>query len=106
MASSIAQASRDLKSDSRLAGQPHAKVAPRNSAVDQFIEVSKPAGIHFSLTSGGPDKRSSIETNGGGVVAWLDYNNDGFPDLFFVNGSSFENMRRGDSPPSALYKNN
>lgn len=79
---------------------------PRISAPDQFIEVSKQAGIHFTLTSGGPEKRYIIEAKGGGGVAWLDYNNDGFPDLFFVNGSTFEHWKRGDSPRSALYKNN
>ena len=78
----------------------------QNPAPDQFIEVSKQAGIHFNLTSGGLEKRYIIEAKGGGGVAWLDYNNDGFPDLFFVNGATFENWKRGDSPPSALYKNN
>jgi enediyne biosynthesis protein E4 len=39
-------------------------------------------------------------------VAWIDYNNVGFPDLFFVNGSTFEHWKRGDSPRSALYRNN
>ena len=75
-------------------------------ALDQFIEVSKQAGIHFTLTSGGPEKRYIIEAKGGGGAAWIDYDNDGFPDLFLVNGSTFEHWRRGDSPPSRLYRNN
>jgi hypothetical protein len=70
------------------------------------VEVSAEAGIHFTLTSGGPEKRYIIEAKGGGGVAWIDYNNDGFPDLFFVNGSTFEHWKRGDSPPSRLYRNN
>ncbi|MHB8653043.1 MAG: CRTAC1 family protein [Terriglobia bacterium] len=78
----------------------------RGNAPDQFIEVSKQAGIHFTLTSGGPEKRYIIEAKGGGGVAWIDYNNDGFPDLFFVNGSTLEDWKRGDSPRSALYRNN
>src|SRR5439155_10805720 len=57
------------------------------------------------LTSGGPEKRYIIEAKGGGGVAWIDYNNDGFPDLFLVNGSTFEHWRRKDSPPSRLYRN-
>jgi len=83
-----------------------AALSTQNSALDQFVEVSKQAGIHFTLTSGGPEKRYIIEAKGGGGVAWIDYNNDGFPDLFFVNGSTFENWKRGDSPRSALYRNN
>jgi hypothetical protein len=76
------------------------------TALDEFVEVSKQAGIHFTLTSGGLEKRYIIEAKGGGGVAWIDYDSDGFPDLFFVNGSSFERWKRGDSPRSALYRNN
>ena len=81
--------------------------APQGSALpDQFIEVSAQAGIRFSLTSGGPEKRYIIEAKGGGGIAWLDYDNDGYPDLFLVNGSTFEHWKRGDSPRSRLYRNN
>lgn len=85
---------------------PSAAAPPRVRALDQFIEVSAKAGIRFELTSGGPEKRTIIEAKGGGGVAWIDYNNDGFPDLFLVNGSTFEQWKRGDSPLSRLYRNN
>jgi hypothetical protein len=81
--------------------------APQGSALaDQFVEVSVKAGIHFTLTSGGPEKRYIIEAKGGGGIAWIDYDNDGYPDLFLVNGSTFAHWRRGDSPQSRLYRNN
>ncbi len=69
------------------------------------MEVGAKAGIRFTLTSGGPEKRYIIEAKGGGGVAWIDYNNAGFPDLFLVNGSTFEHWKRGDSPRSRLYRN-
>ena len=72
--------------------------AETSLALDQFMEVSTQAGIHFTLTSGAPGKRYIIEAKGGGGVAWIDYDNDGFPDLFFVNGSTFENWKRGTVP--------
>ena len=72
----------------------------------QFVDVAAKAGIHFTLASGGPDKRYIIEAKGGGGIAWIDYNNDGYPDLFLVNGSTFEQWKRGDSPRSRLYRNN
>ncbi len=90
------------------AGGSSKRVTPRpaSAKTDQFIEVSRKAGIDFTLTSGGPDKRYIIEAKGGGGIAWLDYDSDGDPDLFFVNGSTFEDWRRGTSPRSRLYRNN
>jgi len=45
---------------------------PRSATLDQFVEVSGKAGIHFKLTSGGPEKRYIIEAKGGGGAAWID----------------------------------
>jgi len=100
----VGQAAKAAGPSPRRSTRPDASIAA--PALDQFVEVSKRAGIHFTLTSGGPEKRYIIEAKGGGGVAWIDYNNDGYPDLFFVNGSTFENWKRGDSPRSALYRNN
>lgn len=88
--------------------QPGARAvsAQKTPPMDQFVEVSRQAGIEFTLTSGGPEKRYIIEAKGGGGAAWIDFNNDGWPDLFLVNGSTFEHWRRGDSPESRLYRNN
>jgi hypothetical protein len=94
------------------AGEPQKRgtprlTAPQGSALsDQFVEVSVKAGIRFTLTSGGPEKRYIIEAKGGGGIAWIDYDNDGYPDLLLVNGSTFGHWRRGDSPRSRLYRNN
>jgi hypothetical protein len=71
----------------------------------EFADVASKAGISFVPTNGAPSKRFIIEAKGGGGIAWIDYDNDGFPDLFLVNGSTFEHWRRGDSPPSRLYHN-
>ena len=76
------------------AGQkPPASPAP----AARFTDVTAAAKIGFVQKSGAsPDKRM-VETFGSGV-AWIDYDNDGFPDLFFVNGAP------GSS--NALYHNN
>jgi len=64
---------------------------------DRFADVTVRSGITFVQQSGAtPDKRM-VETFGSGV-AWIDYDNDGFPDLFFVNGAPVA--------PNALYHNN
>jgi hypothetical protein len=70
------------------------------------VDVASKAGISFVPTNGGAGKRYIIEAKGGGGIAWIDYDRDGFPDLFLVNGSTFEHWKRGDSPRSRLYHNN
>jgi hypothetical protein len=63
----------------------------------QFADVTVKAGIGFIHKSGASADKRMFETFGSGV-AWIDYDNDGFPDLFFVNGTP-------DSA-NALYRNN
>jgi len=86
-------------------GTPRLSQRALPTAGDQFVEVSESAGIRFALTSGGPEKRYIIEAKGGGGIAWTDYDGDGFPDLFLVNGSTFQQWRRGSSPRSRLFHN-
>jgi hypothetical protein len=63
----------------------------------QFNDVTVKAGIGFVHASGASAEKRMFETFGSGV-AWIDYDNDGFQDLFFVNGTP-------DSS-NALYRNN
>jgi hypothetical protein len=102
----VALALRGAGGDPQRRGTPRLTAAPISPPIDQFVEVSAKAGIRFSLTSGGPEKRYIIEAKGGGGIAWFDYDNDSYPDLFLVNGSAFEHWKRGDSPRSRLYDNN
>ncbi len=89
---------------------PPASVLPATRSTggprDQFVGVAEKSGIRFTLTSGGLNKRYIIEAKGGGGVAWIDYDNDGFPDLFLENGATFETWKQGASPRSRLYHNN
>ncbi len=95
-----------LEQGTRKPSKPELATTGASLTADQFVEVSAQAGIHFVLTSGGPEKHYIIEAKGGGGIAWIDYDNDGFPDLFLVNGSTYEQWRKGTSPRSALYHNN
>ena len=63
----------------------------------RFTDVTVKAGIGFVHKSGASADKRMFETFGSGV-AWIDYDNDGFQDLFFVNGTP------GSS--NALYRNN
>src|SRR5437764_6166500 len=51
----------------------------------RFTEVTASAGISFRHFSGATGKKLLPETMGGGVAV-IDFDGDGQPDLFFMNG--------------------
>ena len=72
-----------------------------------FTDVTAAAGLFKALNvSGSPaDKQFLLEEMGGGV-ALFDYDNDGWLDIFLVNGSSFDPKVRDSKPTSFLFHNN
>jgi hypothetical protein len=70
----------------------------------RFVDVAHSSGLDFSLTCGSPQKRYIQESMCGGV-AIFDYDNDGWMDIFLVNGSTVEDMRAGKCHPGRLYRN-
>ena len=76
----------------------------------KFKSVTKEVGIHFKHHDGGSGQLYFIEPLGGGA-AFLDYNNDGLQDIYFVNGADLPPFPKGQSngiepPRNALYRNN
>jgi hypothetical protein len=73
----------------------------------QFVDVAREAGLNRKTTFGAENSNKYLlETTGCGV-AFIDYDNDGWLDLFFVNGTRFETaFPAGEEPVSRLYKNN
>jgi enediyne biosynthesis protein E4 len=71
-----------------------------------FVDIASRAGL-TAKTYAGSEKRKKyiIETTGSGV-AFFDYDNDGWPDVFVVNGSTLEDLPKGQEPTSHLYHNN
>ena len=71
-----------------------------------FVDVTQQAGLTAPNVSGGSKaKRYLLETTGSGV-AFIDYNGDGYVDLFFVNGTTIEGFPPGKEPTHHLYQNN
>jgi len=71
-----------------------------------FTDIAKKAGLTTPVVFGGVDtKKYIIETTGTGV-AIFDYDNDGWPDIFIVNGTSLDAPASGKLPTSHLYHNN
>src|SRR5262249_47558880 len=70
----------------------------------QFEDVTAKSGIQFHLTCGTPQKLYIMDAMCGGV-GFIDYDNDGWPDIFLLNGSTLEQLKSGTSPASKLYHN-
>jgi enediyne biosynthesis protein E4 len=78
--------------------------AARPSGPIEFVDVTAQAGIHFKHNSGAFGKKYLPETMGSGVC-FIDYDNDGWQDIFFVNSMDWPEHKTGKSYP-ALYHNN
>ncbi len=72
-----------------------------------FEDISQSSGLaSWRHTVGTPEKHYIIETIGSGV-ALLDYDHDGWLDIYLVNGSTFDAEAGKTTPPhAALFHNN
>jgi len=71
-----------------------------------FVNVAKESGLNAKTFFGGEHKNKYLlETTGCGL-AFYDYDNDGWLDIFLVNGSRLEGFPKGQEPTSHLFKNN
>jgi hypothetical protein len=79
---------------------------PANALGATFIDVARTAGLNAKTIYGGEHKNKYLlETTGCGV-AFYDYDNDGWLDIFLVNGWRLEGFPAGQEPTSHLFKNN
>ena len=83
--------------------QPRGKPSGRPFAA-RFTDVAKPAGLTQPIVYGGIDRKSYIIEVVGCGVAFLDYDNDGWLDLFVLSGTRLEGAPPGTT--NRLYKNN
>ncbi len=71
-----------------------------------FVDLAERAGLTTKTVFGGERvKKYIIESTGSGAAAF-DYDGDGWPDIFLVNGSTLEGFPKGQEPTSHLYRNN
>jgi hypothetical protein len=98
---------RPLWSQSTPAGaRPVEPLKPGTPLGVSFLSVGREAGFNVKTTFGGEHKNKYLlETTGCGV-AFYDYDNDGWLDIFLVNGTRLEGFPAGDTPISRLFKNN
>jgi hypothetical protein len=76
---------------------------PAASVAARFTDVAEGAGITFKHVST-PEKRYIVESMSGGV-ALIDYDNDGYLDIYFVNSLTVDLVKSKGKTTSALYRN-
>ena len=69
-----------------------------------FTDVTSLSGIEFRHTNGAGGFKYVIETVGPGV-GFLDYDSDGFLDIYLVNGAATPGTEYETAPRNALYRN-
>lgn len=104
-----------LETTSLLHGQGgHPKPAPmpsgvkemkcHNRPIPQLEDITKKTGIHFEHLVA-PEQKYILESMSGGVLL-LDYDRDGWVDIYFTNAPTVEMAKKGEKARSALYHNN
>jgi len=81
------------------------QTSPQTSAqLPQLVDITGSTGIKFEHLSS-PEQKYIVESMSGGV-ALIDYDRDGWPDIYFTNAQSVEMALAGKKARSALYHNN
>ena len=90
-------------------GRPIAPPGAKNTKcsgrpVPQLEDVTAAAGITFKHNTA-PSKKYIIESMTGGVIL-IDYDRDGWPDIYFTNAPTVDEELKGIRAPGALHHNN
>jgi enediyne biosynthesis protein E4 len=80
------------------------KIKCTGRPVPQLEDITRKTGIHF-VHSSAPENKYIVESMSGGVLL-LDYDRDGWPDVYFTNSPTVATALKGEKSPGALYHNN
>jgi len=84
---------------------PQAKAAPSGRPFDaHFTDVAREAGLTAPVIYGNPDSKDYIIEGVGCGCAFVDYDNDGWIDIFLLSGTKLQGAPAGET--NRLYKNN
>ncbi|MGH9757490.1 MAG: CRTAC1 family protein [Candidatus Acidiferrales bacterium] len=91
---------------SRAISEKFPSAVPGSDLGVAFVDVGREAGLNSKTIFGGEHQNKYLlETTGCGA-AFYDYDNDGWLDIFLVNGTRLEGFPKGQEPTSRLFKNN
>lgn len=89
-----------------VAAKPRAITASDALAPVRFRDVAGAAGLNFVLRNDASPRKYQVETMTGGVAV-LDFDNDGWPDIYFLNGAKLPAMQKtGPQFWNRLFRNN
>jgi hypothetical protein len=77
-----------------------------SSGLPSYVDIAAQARLTAKTIIGGAAKKDFILESTGGGLGLIDYDNDGWVDIFFVNGSRLEGFPPGQEPTNHLYRNN
>jgi enediyne biosynthesis protein E4 len=75
-----------------------------HAALPELVDITASTGIRFRHLAS-PDKKYIVESMSGGV-ALIDYDRDGWPDIYFTNAPDVDMQLAGKKARSALFHNN
>jgi hypothetical protein len=71
-----------------------------------FVDVAKEAGLASKTVLIGHENKDFLLSTTGGGIALFDYDNDGWLDIFVVNGWGLKDFPKDEEPTNHLYRNN
>src|SRR5687768_9180331 len=75
-----------------------------SSSTVRFTDITRPSGLSFHHVNGASPNKHLVETMGSGGM-FLDYDNDGWLDIFLVDGGSLDDARVATRARHRLYRN-
>ena len=72
----------------------------------KYVDVGKEAGLLAKTVLAGDENKDFLLSTTGGGIALFDYDNDGWLDIFVVNGWGLKEFPKGEEPTNHLYRNN
>ena len=85
-------------------GRPPGSSSPPAGALPHLVDITASTKIRFNHLAS-PDKKYIVESMSGGV-ALIDYDRDGWLDIYFTNAPDVDMQLAGKKARSALFRNN